>query len=311
MKILVTGTSGFVGGNLSSILKKEGFSVLSAGRNKFSDIFCDFTKPESFQNIKFNNIDAVIHCAGPIDEDFRDSGGKPDIHAKEGTKALVELVKSSKVINYIHFSTAHVYGELKGLINEKKKPRPISNYAKAHLISENIAIDTLKNSNTNCCICRPCAIYDLPSKPLTFKRWHLIPYSFPSELFLNKKLVLKTSGLQYRNFVSMESIAKFLIDCLIKKKFSPCQKINLVGAKTISVKSFANICQKVIKKKYNFLPLIIRPDSDIDSNKLELEFSSEFKLKEDELKIKKFIVELINTKENENFKALWQKKFKS
>ena len=307
MKVLITGTSGFVGGNLSSTMKQKKISVVSAGRNKNSDIICDFLKPESLFNLNLRDFDVVIHCAGPIDEDFKKSKKKSFIHAKEGTKALVERVKFFKVKNYIHFSTAHVYGELTGNLDEDKTPKPITDYSRAHLFAEDVVLKKLKDSVTNFCILRPLTIYDIPVEPLKFKRWHLIPYSFPAELFSKKKLILKSSGQQYRNFVSMKSISLFLINFLIEKKIRKFQKINLVGSNTMRVIDFANLCQKTIKKKYNFLPTINKltnKENELINQKLI--FSSKFDLKDDKERIKKFVIDLIETRTNKNFKNLWQ-----
>lgn len=308
MKVLITGTSGFVGGNLKSIMENNGISVISAGRNLNSDIICDFTEPQSLANLNLSNFNAVIHCAGPIDEDFTKSKKKPFIHAKDGTEALLEKVKYFKVKNYIHFSTAHVYGNFLGEINEKKKPEPISDYARAHLAAEDITCAKLNGSDTNCLILRPLTIYDIPAEPLKFKRWHLIPYSFPVDLFSNKILKLKTSGKQYRNFISMKSIASFLVDCLVQKRISKVQKVNLVGSQTIQVIEFAALCQKIIKIHYNFTPTIhVVEESEKNFNDHKFKFSSKFNLRDDKEGLTKFIIDLLETRTDKRFKKLWQR----
>lgn len=66
---------------------------------------------------------------------------------------------------------------------------------------------------------------------------------------------------------------------------------------------------KKFLKKYNFLPTINKLAN--NENKLidqKLLFSSRFYLKDDRKRIKKFIVNLIETRKNINFNNLWQNK---
>ena len=57
MKILLTGSSGFIGKNLSVWLSEKHFDVISLDRNSGNDLLtCD---------LKYD-VDYVIHLAGPV-----------------------------------------------------------------------------------------------------------------------------------------------------------------------------------------------------------------------------------------------------
>ena len=72
-KVAITGSSGFVGGNIAQVLKQMGFEVLGLIRNSSEKVLpwsaenVDFNDEESISS-KLNGCDAVIHCA--IHNDF-------------------------------------------------------------------------------------------------------------------------------------------------------------------------------------------------------------------------------------------------
>lgn len=72
-KVAITGSSGFVGGNIAQVLKQMGFEVLGLIRNSSEKVLpwsaevVDFNDEVSIAS-KLNGCDAVIHCA--IHNDF-------------------------------------------------------------------------------------------------------------------------------------------------------------------------------------------------------------------------------------------------
>ena len=72
-KVAITGSSGFVGGNIAQVLKQMGFEVLGLIRNSSEKVLpwsaenVDFNDEESISS-KLDGCDAVIHCA--IHNDF-------------------------------------------------------------------------------------------------------------------------------------------------------------------------------------------------------------------------------------------------
>ena len=58
-------------------------------------------------------------------------------------------------------------------------------------------------------VIRPSAVFGNVTE--NFNRWGLIPFSFPMELAKKKKIIIRSHGKQYRNFISAKKIANILI----------------------------------------------------------------------------------------------------
>ena len=64
MKILITGTRGFLGGRIASFLnKKSGFNLVSLSRNKKFDLKKRLKKKKNLEKL-FKGVDVVINCIG-------------------------------------------------------------------------------------------------------------------------------------------------------------------------------------------------------------------------------------------------------
>jgi nucleoside-diphosphate-sugar epimerase len=94
-------------------------------------------------------------------------------------------------------------------------------------------------------IIRPNAVYGKVGK--NFNRWDLIPFAFPKAIFDNNQIFLKTHGLQYRNFVSSNTIAKIIHES-IKREIVGI--INPIGYHNMSIIKFAEFCIDTINLEY-------------------------------------------------------------
>lgn len=236
MNIFLIGKTGLIGSAVYDRLKNDGHAVFSIGRNKF-DYYLDMN--EFSLDTGDLHADAIVHCAGITDEEIKNDWAQA---IKRNTQGLVELVDWANnlgVSKFIYVSSAHVYGDLNRKINEQTEPEPRSLYSVTHLFAEKYIQSVYKNY----IILRPNAVFgELPD---VFKRWELIPFSFPRDLAIEKKIVIRSHGKQFRNFVSAQTIAKVIGNAL-SKSFNGV--INPIGAYSMSVKEFAQFCIKIIKE---------------------------------------------------------------
>lgn len=235
MKILMTGKSGLIGSAVFKKLEQDGHSIHSIGRREADykmDLYC-------FKPIEgISSCDVFIHCAGITDEEIVRDKMKAIHRGTCETAALLDWAASLKPTKIVYISTAHVYGNLNRTIDEKTTPTPVSLYAILHLFCEQY----LQNTGINHLTLRPLTGYGEVCK--TFGRWGLIPYSFPKSLATVHKIVIKTHGKQYRNFVSTSTIAN-IVSREIQSRNS--KTINPIGPHNMSIRDFAQYCVETLR----------------------------------------------------------------
>lgn len=207
-KILITGGSGFLAGKLYDYLKNS-FDVILGVRNtpKLKNY-----PPESVRHFDIADsssfspslvgIDGVIHLAAM---DFQDCQKDPELAQKinvDQTKVFSQLCHKSGVKKFIYFSTIHVYGpHLTGTITEETKPNPVNTYSKTHLLAED---NVLKNQGI---VIRLSNAIGLPMFPEA-SAWKLVMMDLCRQAVLNQKIVLQSSGRQFRDFIPAPSVGE-------------------------------------------------------------------------------------------------------
>jgi UDP-glucose 4-epimerase len=237
--IAVVGATGLIGAAAARHLGQR-TKVVTIGRSAKSDIVADLADPASIAKIELDGCEAMVHCAGVVDEDFADPG-RAFRQATLGMAALVKRAKELSIPRFAYISTAHVYGPLVGRLTEASPPNPLHDYAIAHYASE----QTLRRATGpafRAAAFRPCAVFGMPEDLSTFRRWGLIPFGFPRDVVRNHKIVLGTSGRQLRNFVGTEDIARAIATWLDDASAAPFTAINPVGKANLSVYDFARLC---------------------------------------------------------------------
>jgi nucleoside-diphosphate-sugar epimerase len=116
-KYLVTGASGFIGGWLVETLFLQGTVAIKAGIRNWSSaarlgrfplniVLCNILDEAQIANA-IRDVDIVIHCA---------SGSEEGI--VQGTRNMLDAAYRSGVKRFIHLSSAEIYGDESGTIDE-------------------------------------------------------------------------------------------------------------------------------------------------------------------------------------------------
>tara|TARA_B110001452_G_C15223098_1_gene423968 strand:- start:1052 stop:2038 length:987 start_codon:yes stop_codon:yes gene_type:complete len=139
--ILVTGGAGYIGSHIVETLIKKNLNIyildnLITGSKKLIDKKSIFIEGDIGNTkkvneiIRSNKIDTIIHLAAYLNVT------KAEINKKaykknniNGTLSLVKACKNTNVKNIIFSSSCSIYGNIKGSVNEKKKPNPKGYYA--------------------------------------------------------------------------------------------------------------------------------------------------------------------------------------
>jgi nucleoside-diphosphate-sugar epimerase len=142
-KIFITGITGFTGKYLEAFFSKKGFSVYgttfseSNSKNHFT---CNILDQELLSKIISDLKPAyVVHLAAIS---FVAAKNQKDIYDVNifGTLNLLNAIEASKYKpkNILIASSAAVYGNIEGALDEQMCPKPVNHYGNSKLVMENM-----------------------------------------------------------------------------------------------------------------------------------------------------------------------------
>ncbi|MDC1079193.1 NAD(P)-dependent oxidoreductase [Candidatus Pelagibacter sp.] len=277
-KILLIGSNGFIGKNLSIYLKKF-FSIYKLNRNVLKEnrknISCDISKKNELKKkfLKFPNFEYVINLSGQVEK----NKSKMQNNIYEGNKNLIQIFKKTEA-TLVFFSTTLVYGHSKNYRNEKSILNPKSDYAKIKVKTEDLYNKTCKKF----LILRIGNVYDdqLAKKGLLK---NLIGAIKGDTTFIVNKLET------VRNYIHIKDLIRIIKIIIDSKKIN---KTLNIGHQNISNKKMIKIFEKIFKKKIKTKNLrqsyFLDPNIKINSNLIKNKFSYKFKNKiENSIKLNK------------------------
>jgi UDP-glucose 4-epimerase len=287
--ILITGGLGYLGGRMAKYFSDNGYSVRITTRkpeNNYpknipinsSVIQVDYKSVEQL-NEAMKGIDTLIHLAGP---DAHTNFENPDILIKRHvdlTRRLFQSAQRNNVKHFIYFSTIHLYGNnLVGTVTEKSKTLPIYPFAIAHLEAENIVISPQKEIVTT--IFRLSNTFGAPYFE-NEKCWKLVVNDLCRSAFQNGKLIINSSGQDYRDFIALENVVRAIHHFLELNNERVAHNIyNLCSSHIVRIIDIAKIIQKGLKDSFDYdCPIeIIKPST--DANKVDSFILSTKKIRE-------------------------------
>jgi len=276
--ILIVGGLGYLGGRMAKYFSDNGYRVLITTRrlekNFPNNIPIDTSviqvsyKSDEQLSEAMKGIDTLIHLAGP---DAHTHFEDPDILIKwyvDLTKRLFKSAQRNNVKKFIYFSTIHVYGNnLVGTVTEETKPIPVQPFAKANLAVEKIL--TAQNENVSVKIIRCSNSFGVPYFE-NKKCWELVMNNFCKSAFQNGRLIINSSGQDYRDFISVGDVVQaiyYLLDLNNEKGIDDI--FNLGSSRTTRIIDIAKKIQKALKDGFNYDCPIIKnkPSKEMDKQK--------------------------------------------
>lgn len=268
-KLLITGAYGYIGARLAAFLHQKGYDICLGVRKaqKTSTILdqletrvFDLLNPSTFINA-LKDISVVIHLAS-LNE--IESAYDPDLAIQVntlGTYRLAHAAKNVGVQRFIYFSTAHIYGApLCGTITEYVLPKPIHPYAITHRAAEDYVYAMHRNQEMEGVIIRLSNSFGYPLYK-DVHRWTLVVNDLCRQIFEKGQIVLKTSGIQKRDFIAMEDVCR-AVDHLINLDKDKLQDgIFNLGAQSMSIAKMADLIASLCQKEFKFIPPIMKPES--------------------------------------------------
>ena len=270
MKILITGGLGYLGGRIANhlgtvyskqdirLLVRNGGQKNPAWANGFDLVSGDILETDSLSKA-CKNIDCVIHLAALNEIDSLKEPEKALRINGEGTLKLLEAAASAKAEKFIYFSTFHVYGQnAVGKITEKTPTAAFHPYAITHHVAEDFLRMHVKAGNLKGIALRLSNGFGYPAH-LGVNRWTLAFNDFCLQSVLDKKIVLKSSGKQHRDFITLTDVCGCVEHLLKTEKAFLSDDIiyNLGGNYSIPIIDAARMVSERCEKVLGYSPQII------------------------------------------------------
>lgn len=284
--VLVTGGLGYLGGRICRHLSRETeLKVRLTTRKKLYEVKDWMQDIEILQSdilkddldIACRGADFIVHLAS-LNEII--SAADPELALAVnglGTLKLLRAAMKNGVSRFIYFSTAHVYGApLKGMITEQTLPRPVHPYAISHKTAEDFVLSAHDKGDILGIVVRLTNGCGAPAS-LDADRWSLLVNDLCRQAVVDKKLVLKSSGTQKRNFISMDDVCRAVSLFLgLEKERCGDGLFNVGSDETRSILEITGIIRDRCAALFNYSPELIRD--------LKTEDSSDFVISTDKLK---------------------------
>ena len=259
--ILITGADGYLGYNIYNEFKKKKYKIIGTTKkiNKIHKLNIDFENfninEKKFGKLK---IDTIIHLVSLNQIKAEENFNKAKKISIDGTKKLIEFAIKNNIKKFIYFSTAQVYGKnLTGVVTENTTLSPINNYAKIHKMTEDLCNKYSKHFKYGVIILRLSNIIGSPGRP-DKKLWKLVCNDFCNQAIRKNKIMLKSSGSQTRDFLSIKSLNQIIENVVNKKDLKNKFNIFNVGSgNSITVLKLAETVQERAEKLFNKKPEII------------------------------------------------------
>ena len=196
---------------------------------------------------KNEKIEALIHTASINDKVSNSKSNAVQISLNI-TKKIIKKINLKRLKKIIYLSTAQIYGKnLIKKVSEKTIEKPINNYGKSRLATEKFLIKKARQSDFKITVVR---ISNVVGDPVFSNKQclRLLPNDIKNQAKKFKSITLRSSGLQYRNFVSLKTTSEILLK-LVNLRSEGTQIFNLGGVNT-SVISFVKKFKIFFEKKY-------------------------------------------------------------
>lgn len=225
-KLLITGSTGYLGNSfINQFGNKYTFEKFSLLNQKIEDI-------------KLDNIDAILHCAALVHQKVELSYEKYHEINVEYPVKLAKIAKQNGVKQFVFISTVAVYGEEKEKLDENTVCNPITPYGKSKLEAEKELLK-LNDDNFTVSIVRPPMIYGKNA-----------PGNIDSLVKLVKKLpIIPLANIKNkRSFIFIQNLLHIIDEVILQKKsgiFLACDDEPLSTSKLIDL-----IAKNLAKKTY-------------------------------------------------------------
>ncbi len=282
MRVLITGGYGFIGGRLGQYLSEAGHEVVLGSRHANTPptwlpdsevVRINWNDSDALDKI-CRNVEVVIHTAGMNAQDCATDPVAALNFNGVATTRLVSAASRVGVRRFIYLSTAHVYDSpLVGSITEETCPRNAHPYATSHLAGESAVHGAHQRGEIEGIVLRLSNAFGAPAH-IDVNCWMLLVNDLCKQALTTGKLVLRTNGLQQRNFITLQDVSRCIAH-LATLETSACVDglFNVGGGSSYSVYSMAKLIASRCHTVLGFTPLIERVEPNAQDEEQILSYS--------------------------------------
>jgi UDP-glucose 4-epimerase len=282
--VLITGGLGYIGGRLAHYLSTQTeWRVRLGTRNPDQELppelarcgltHFDLHSPASLdaacQKVRF-----LIHLAALNEIDSAKNPGRAIEVNTRGTLDLAQSAIRVGVQRVLYFSTAHVYGApLLGKISELVIPRPVHPYAYTHKAAEDIILAASAEKKFTAIVFRLANGFGPPIRAAV-ERWTLLVNDLCRQAVTHRRLVLKSAGLQPRNFITLTDVCQATAHFLKLESAALGDGVfNIGGRRSMTILEMTELIASRCEKVLGFPPPIERPAASGPSESQFLDFT--------------------------------------
>lgn len=221
MKVLVTGSTGFVGTIMVPMLIKEGFEVVGLDTDLYR--YCTYgdiqvEPPMILKDIRdvtkddLKGFDAIVHLAGLSNDPLGNLN--PNLTYDINHKASVDIAEMGKAVGvkrYLFASSCSMYGKAgDDVLDETAEFNPVTAYAKSKVYVER-DVSQMADDNFSPVFLRNATAYGVSPRI----RFDLVINNLVAWALTTGKILMKSDGTPWRPLVHIEDMTQAVI-CALK-----------------------------------------------------------------------------------------------
>jgi UDP-glucose 4-epimerase len=268
MRILITGGFGYLGGRLAQFLASRGDNEIVLGSRQAHGVpswlpqaqvlRTQWDRQDELERI-CTDIEAIVHLAGMNAQACAsDPVAALEFNAVATTR-LVQAATRQGIRRFIYLSTAHVYGRpLIGTITERTCAAPLHPYATSHRAGEDAVRCAHERGDVDGIVIRLSNAYGAPAHEAT-DSWMLLVNDLCRQAVSTRRMVLRSSGLERRDFVPLTDVCRAVEHLLrLPAKAKSRSVFNVGGEWSPTVWEMAGIVQDCCTTSLGFRPELSR-----------------------------------------------------
>lgn len=239
MKVIVSGSDGFLGSHICEILEKRGIEVIPLDITNGYDL----SKPDVFEALP--QADHFIHLANLVYVPM--SYEKPYAFYRINYMTTLNALEYCRKNNaHLIYASSYIYGAPQYLpVDEKHPVCPFNPYAQTKVICEKMCEGYHRDFGVKASILRPFNIYG------TGQKGKLLLPEIVGQLKEGKTQIQLKAATPRRDYINVVDVAGAFVACIYDK--NEYGVYNVCSGESVSVKEITEIINKHLKNKVEFL----------------------------------------------------------